>query len=286
LVKVKTKEVFYPEIIESLIYPTGSNVSVETNVSITFNQPMDRSSVENAFNITPYAKGTFIWIDNTMIFDPDNDLIYNTNYTVILYEDAFDLIGNNLQKDYSWNFSTEVGDIKESDLDNDGIPDSIDPDDDNDKFDDIWEDFLGTDSADPNDTPLDSDNDMIPDGDITNSQPWMDFDDDNDNYLDAEELKAGTNPLNPDDNPSKKVTEEKSDSWLYSIIVFGIIFFLVILILLISLKPKKVSKPEEIEEDEELKPISENVRRSKKSEKREKEDSSEPNIEWDTDEDD
>ena len=87
------------------------------------------------------------------------------------------------------------------DTDNDGIPDSIDPDDDNDWYSDIQE--IGatpaTDPLDANSTPaatIDSDNDGQFDA--------VDDDDDNDGYTDAQEIGATppTNPLDPNSTPA------------------------------------------------------------------------------------
>ena len=48
-------------------------------------------------------------------------------------------------------------------------------------------DDLGTNTMDMNNKPLDFDGDNIPDGDLNNSQSWMDKDDDNDGHLDTED---------------------------------------------------------------------------------------------------
>lgn len=82
-----------------------------------------------------------------------------------------------------------LGDPAEwQDTDDDGIGNNADTDDDGDGYLDTWESFLGTDSLDPTDKPMDTDNDGIPDGDATNSQPWMDTDDDGDDIPDNEEI--------------------------------------------------------------------------------------------------
>jgi hypothetical protein len=50
---------------------------------------------------------------------------------------------------------------------------------------DDWEELLGTDPNEPNEAPLDTDNDGIPNGDEYNSLPWMDTDDDGDGVPDS-----------------------------------------------------------------------------------------------------
>jgi hypothetical protein len=68
---------------------------------------------------------------------------------------------------------------------------------------DEWEIFLETDFDDINDTPLDTDKDGFPDGDINNTRIWMDEDDDNDGYRDVIDKY-------PKD-PEKWEEEEKKD---------------------------------------------------------------------------
>ncbi|WP_339290055.1 Ig-like domain-containing protein [Paenibacillus sp. FSL E2-0201] len=109
--------------------------------------------------------------------------------------------------------ATKPGNGGELDTDGDGIPDSLDPDDDNDGLTDEQEIVLGTDpkNADtdgdgindkddpfPTDAAkpgtvngeLDTDGDGIPDS--------LDPDDDNDGLTDEEEIVLGTNPKHPD----------------------------------------------------------------------------------------
>ena len=122
-------------------------------------------------------------------------------------------------------------DIKEQeiDTDGDGIPDSQDPDDDNDGWSDEEEQEFGTDPKNPDDYPLDTDDDHIPDSIDTDDDndgvadsedafpkdpsEWQDTDgdgigdnadpdDDNDGYTDEEEINQGTDPKDPESYPS------------------------------------------------------------------------------------
>ena len=65
----------------------------------------------------------------------------------------------------------------DADTDNDGIIDLLDLDDDGDGYNDLLEIELGTDTKDPNDTPLDTDSDFLPD---------------------SKEIELGCDPTNPD----------------------------------------------------------------------------------------
>jgi hypothetical protein len=87
--------------------PTGDNVPVNTNISITFNELMNKTSVTEAFNIETNVDGEFHWIGNTLIFQPNGDLEYNTKYTITITTGAKDTNGNFIQDQYSWDFITE-----------------------------------------------------------------------------------------------------------------------------------------------------------------------------------
>ncbi len=89
--------------------PTGENVPVSTQIAITFSEPMDKESVEDAFHIYGSAEnrvsGKFSWDGDTMIFTPSSNLNHDTQYFVALYDDAEDRAYNNLDW-YGWNFKT------------------------------------------------------------------------------------------------------------------------------------------------------------------------------------
>jgi hypothetical protein len=53
--------------------------------------------------------------------------------------------------------------------------------------------------TDPNSKPVDTDNDGEPDGDLNNSQSWMDIDDDNDGITDDWEKLNKLNSTDPED---------------------------------------------------------------------------------------
>ncbi|MCK5560398.1 MAG: Ig-like domain-containing protein, partial [Thermoplasmata archaeon] len=96
------------------------NVSIATNITIGFNESMDRSSTENAFSISPGIAGSFYWPNSLkLVFDPTNPLASLTTYTVELAATAKDVSDNPLDgnengiadspsslDDYSWSFTT------------------------------------------------------------------------------------------------------------------------------------------------------------------------------------
>jgi hypothetical protein len=86
--------------------PIGSNVPVDSTISITFNEAMNESSSAAAFSIFPSITGTFSWMVNTMVFTPSISLEYDEDYTVILGTGAKDLTGNPLVSSINWQFTT------------------------------------------------------------------------------------------------------------------------------------------------------------------------------------
>ncbi|MCK5684402.1 Ig-like domain-containing protein, partial [bacterium] len=92
----------------SLVYPAKDAISinVKDNVEITFSEDMDRTSVYNAFSISPSVQGVFNWDDLKLTFDPSIELDNNTVYTVTISTAAKDLVENPLKADYSFSFTT------------------------------------------------------------------------------------------------------------------------------------------------------------------------------------
>jgi Big-like domain-containing protein len=88
--------------------PTG--VARNTNVTVTFDEPMNKTSAENAFSLTPAGGvavfGASSWSGNTMTFNPDNDLAPATTYTATVGTAATDPSDNHLESARSWTFTT------------------------------------------------------------------------------------------------------------------------------------------------------------------------------------
>jgi hypothetical protein len=93
--------------------PTGTDVPVTTSITITFNESMDKTSVQEAFELTDGTttwtvdNGTVTWSGNTMTFIPDDGLLdYDTQYTVTIGTGARDPADNAISSAYSWSFTT------------------------------------------------------------------------------------------------------------------------------------------------------------------------------------
>jgi len=90
-----------------------------------------------------------------------------------------------------------------TDTDGDGIPDTTDPDDDNDGWTDSEEEVFSSDPKDSNSVPLDTDGDGIPD--------LLDPDDDNDGWSDWDEQNADTDDADDGSFPDDTDTDGTPD---------------------------------------------------------------------------
>ena len=93
-----------PTIIEYT--PTGTDVAIETAITVKFNEPMNKTSVESAFSIAPSTTGSVSWEGNKFVFTPDNNLNYNTEYTIKIGTNATDLMNNQISTAFLWQFTT------------------------------------------------------------------------------------------------------------------------------------------------------------------------------------
>ncbi|MFH1231523.1 MAG: Ig-like domain-containing protein [Planctomycetota bacterium] len=84
------------------------DVSVSTNISVTFSEAMNQSTAQGAFSISPSVSGAFSWTGNIMTFDPTGNLTYSTLYTCTISNAATDLAGNNIASQYQWSFTTSA----------------------------------------------------------------------------------------------------------------------------------------------------------------------------------
>ncbi len=98
-----------PNIIEHS--PSGEDVAVNAIITLTFDEPMNKTSAENAFLIIPFVNGTFSWMENKLIFTPISNLEYITTYYVNVEIEAKDGVGNALGFPYQFSFTTKL-DIK------------------------------------------------------------------------------------------------------------------------------------------------------------------------------
>ena len=85
----------------------GQELDIQAPVVITFDQAMDRASVESAFSITPAVVGTFEWQDDTLSFFPtDKAFSRATTYHIVVASAARSAAGQPLPEPLSFSFYT------------------------------------------------------------------------------------------------------------------------------------------------------------------------------------
>jgi flagellar basal body-associated protein FliL len=105
----ETKDLTPPEITGNSPVDDAVDILCNCDITITFSEEMDESSVENAIQVT-FDHDTS-WNGNTLTITPDADLDYSTEYTVSVKTTAKDAQGNNLATKYTFSFTTEEADV-------------------------------------------------------------------------------------------------------------------------------------------------------------------------------
>ena len=87
--------------------PVGSELPLNGPITLYFNQPMERASVEAAMRQQLSMSGTFTWVDDlTLVFTPDAPLEPASNYKVTLAEDIRAANGLGLLQPVSFDYQT------------------------------------------------------------------------------------------------------------------------------------------------------------------------------------
>jgi len=95
-----------PEIVS--YSPIGTDIPLDTNISITFNKPMNRISVKEAILIKPLIDVDYCWSDDshTITLIQKDYLIGNETYNITILVSAIDLENISLLSPFSWEFIT------------------------------------------------------------------------------------------------------------------------------------------------------------------------------------
>ena len=85
--------------------------AVESAITATFDEPMDRASINESTFLLKDASGDPLsgavsYAGNTARFDPYVELAYSTQYSGTITREAKDIAGNTMGSDYVWNFTT------------------------------------------------------------------------------------------------------------------------------------------------------------------------------------
>ncbi|MEI6502354.1 MAG: Ig-like domain-containing protein, partial [Armatimonadota bacterium] len=91
--------------------PTGTAVPVGSNLTLTFNTSMLRTSVNGALTINGVKAsifgGRFTWVGSKLTFNPTKNLAASTSYKVVIGTGAKSAAGANMAKACNWTFKTK-----------------------------------------------------------------------------------------------------------------------------------------------------------------------------------
>lgn len=99
-----------PTVIAVVPANAAVDISLNANVTATFSEPMNPSTVNSStFNLKQggtTVAGNLTYSANTLTFDPSADLAENTEYTATITTGVTDLAGNHLATNVVWSFTT------------------------------------------------------------------------------------------------------------------------------------------------------------------------------------
>lgn len=91
-------------------FSPGNNTtsrSINSNVSVTFNQEVDKSSAQSKFKLSPNVAGKFSWNGNTLTFNPNSALAYQTTYSISVASGVKTIHGLDSKQSFNSKFTTE-----------------------------------------------------------------------------------------------------------------------------------------------------------------------------------
>jgi len=90
----------------------GQELAIDAPIVLSFDQPMDRASVQSAFVVSPTVQGSFEWQGNRMRFAPEaGGFARATVYRVALGSSSRNATGQTLPESFSFQFAT-VGNLE------------------------------------------------------------------------------------------------------------------------------------------------------------------------------
>jgi hypothetical protein len=105
-------DVIAPTVTTTVPVDAATAVAIGNDLTATFNEAMDPLTITNqTFTLTDGVNpvtGTVTYAGVTAVFNPLNNLVFNTTYTATISTVAADLAGNPLASDYVWSFTTGV----------------------------------------------------------------------------------------------------------------------------------------------------------------------------------
>ena len=103
-----------PAVSSTVPVPGTQGVPLNANIAATFREAMDPSTIDTTTFIlqltttSTLVSGTVTYAGVTATFDPESDLLPDTQYTATITTGVRDLAGNAMVNDYVWTFRSNV----------------------------------------------------------------------------------------------------------------------------------------------------------------------------------
>ncbi|MFA4837029.1 MAG: Ig-like domain-containing protein [Dehalococcoidia bacterium] len=107
LIETPPSDITPPSVIRVSPFDGESDIPVDTCVSVSFSEAVEKSSAEAAFSISPSVRGKFTWVENVMTFTPVKKLSHGTLYKVTIGTMVRDLTNTPLATAFEGSFATE-----------------------------------------------------------------------------------------------------------------------------------------------------------------------------------
>ncbi|MHC4661090.1 MAG: M14 family zinc carboxypeptidase [Planctomycetota bacterium] len=95
-----------PEIMNTNPVHLAADVPIDSVISVTFSEEMDRSATEGAFSIEPAFEGSFSWAGTILTFTPVRMFDMGTRYNVTIATTADDDWGTGISFPFEFSFTT------------------------------------------------------------------------------------------------------------------------------------------------------------------------------------
>ena len=101
----QNSSVNFPPLVLSIDPEPGAIIQLKQKIAIEFSMPMEKKSVEAAFELTPLVAGRFDWIDGrTVSFIPDQELPVGQNISLKINTNAANMDGDQIPVPYQASF--------------------------------------------------------------------------------------------------------------------------------------------------------------------------------------
>ncbi len=86
----------------------SANALLDTDIRITFSEPVDQLSLESSFNIFPPTAGTWNWSaeGDSAVFEPFFGLLPDVTYDLEISSTVVDISGTSMKDRFRWHFTT------------------------------------------------------------------------------------------------------------------------------------------------------------------------------------